>query len=47
MARDEISLQYMTYDATDSVGSAQITKQNVVQANGIKSKTHLPAKTIL
>lgn len=44
MARDEISLQYMTYDATDSVGSAQITKQNVVQANGIKIKNAFACK---
>lgn len=36
MARDEITLHYMTYDVTDSVGTAAITKQTVTQANGIK-----------
>lgn len=36
MARDEITLHYMTYDVSDSVGSAAITKQTVTQANGIK-----------
>ena len=44
MARDEISLQYMTYDATDSVGSADITKQTVTQANGIKLNNALACK---
>lgn len=44
MARDEISLQYMTYDATDSVGSANITKQTVTQANGIKLKNAFACK---
>lgn len=36
MARDSINLQYVTYDKTDSIGSATITKQAVTQANGIK-----------
>ena len=34
--RDAIDLQYLTYDASDSVGSAKITKQAVTVANGIK-----------
>lgn len=44
MARDEISLHYMTYDATDSVGSAQITEQAVTPANGIKLKNAFAGK---
>lgn len=36
MARDEINLQYLVYDATDSVGTVNVEKQTVVQANGIK-----------
>lgn len=35
MARDSISLQYLTYDTSDSVGTATIAKQAVTQANGI------------
>lgn len=44
MARDEISLQYMTYDVTDSVGSADIAKQTVTQVNGIKLKNAFACK---
>lgn len=36
MARDEIALQYPTYDITDSVGTVDVEKQAVTQANGIK-----------
>lgn len=36
MARDEITLQYLVYDATDSVGTVNIEKQTVTQADGIK-----------
>ena len=44
MARDEITLQYPTYDATDSVGSKKITKQAVTQANGIVLKNAFAGK---
>lgn len=44
MARDEITLHYMTYDVSDSVGSAAITKQTVTQANGIKLKNAFAGK---
>ncbi|DAB04747.1 TPA: hypothetical protein CPT89_01060 [Candidatus Gastranaerophilales bacterium HUM_11] len=44
MARDEISLQYLTYDATDSVGSVNVEKQAVTQANGIKLKNAFACK---
>ena len=36
MARDEINLHYLVYDVTDSVGTVNVEKQTVVQANGIK-----------
>lgn len=36
MTRDAITVQTMTYDATDSVGSVAVTKQAVTQANGIE-----------
>ena len=44
MARDEISLQYVTYDKSDSAGSATITKQTVTQANGICIKNAFAGK---
>jgi len=44
MARDEITLQYVTYDKTDSVGSKKIAKQAVTQANGIELKNAFAAK---
>lgn len=44
MARDEISIQLLEYDATDSVGSKKITKQAVTQANGIKLKNAFACK---
>lgn len=44
MARDEITLHYVTYDKTDSVGSVKITKQAVTQANGIKLKNAFVGK---
>ena len=44
MARDEISLQYLTYDATDSVGAVNVEKQAVTQANGIKLKNAFACK---
>lgn len=44
MARDEISLQYTIYDATDSIGTIAITKQAVTQANGIKLKNAFSCK---
>ncbi len=44
MARDEITLQYVTYDAKDRVGSKAITKQAVTQANGIKLKNAYACK---
>lgn len=44
MARDEITLQYVTYDKTDSIGSKTITKQAVTQANGIEIKNAFAAK---
>lgn len=44
MARDEITLQYVTYDAKDSVGSKKIAKQAVTQANGIELKNAFQAK---
>lgn len=44
MARDSINLQYVVYDATDSVGSKTITKQAVTQANGIKLADAFKAK---
>ena len=44
MARDEITLNYLTYDATDSVGYVCPTPQAVTQANGIKLKKAFAGK---
>lgn len=38
MARDEITLQHLVYDATDSVGSVNVEKKTVTVANGITLK---------
>lgn len=44
MARDEITLQYVTYDKTDRAGVKAITKQAVTQANGICLKNAFAGK---
>lgn len=44
MARDEITLQYPTWDTTDSVGVIAIEKQAVTQANGITLKNAFAGK---
>lgn len=44
MSRDEITLQYPTFDATDSVGTVALTKQAVTQANGICLKKAFSGK---
>ena len=44
MARDEIELNYLVYDATDSVGSVAPTPQTVTVANGITLKKAFAGK---
>lgn len=44
MARDAINIQYLKYDATDSVGSIEIAEQEVNQTNGIVLKNAFACK---